>query len=639
MHRMGGLRLTEFYTQFEMGSLMFLLVLIYYFFSSRRVNSASMYIYGYYLVLTYFVMVLDILSVVFLSSQLINILFLGLQALMAPCYLLYVLSLVGEVNRQNTRALVLAILPAATILLLVVTSPWTKLIFYIDAWGRYYHGQLHFVMYVVAALYVAAAQFSAIRWRSRLSVSKKRTIGCITFIMAVLMALQMLLKEYLLVGTGVVLGQYLMYHTFQNPMGYIDASTELLNRQALLVRLRRQRIQGRDFCLLVVSMRSFRSVNDVFGIDVGDRLLRQVAKRLSELCGDANVYRFVGDVFVAALRESDATPKRLKEIQESFLEPWQVGELRIRQSVDLSLIGEERCYGDADEVVKLIEFAVADAKQRRIDGWNVVGEHVTDAMRRNIAIEQGIARAIEQNEVEMHYQPLLEVKTGGYPTFEALARLKLDDVGYVPPDEFIRVAERNGSIVRLGEVIIESVCRFLQTERPEQYGVRMAQINLSVVQCMDEDFARRCVQIMEKYGVDPKRVCLEITETAASYSDATLFGNMDALSKLGVEFALDDYGAGYSTADYAMHMPFSHVKLDKKLVNDARDSEQSKFLVCSLCELFERLGFHVVAEGVETQWEADLLTQNGAEYLQGYLFSKPLPVVEYMAFLEAHQNP
>ena len=385
----------------------------------------------------------------------------------------------------------------------------------------------------------------------------------------------------------------------------------------------------------MISLRAFKSVNDVLGISSGDMLLRAVAEYLISVVGTANAYRFVGDVFVVAIRDTDSSQQLLARIRKRFCDPWEAGKVSMRLTASVGLIGAEHCRSNTDELIKLIEFTVKEMKLRRSESLICVDERVSDSMRRCAAIEQALMQAIQDNCVEMHYQPLLDVTTRGFPTFEALARLELKDVGYIPPDEFISLAERNGLIIQLGETILESVCRFLSSQQPQRYGLELAQINLSVVQCMDAGFAARCLDILTRYGVDPAMICLEITETAASYSDQTLLDNMSALCAAGVSFALDDYGSGYSTADYVMRMPFSHVKLDKKLVNDAGRSERSRLLVCSLTQMFGRLGFKVVAEGVETEEEAAHLTEFGADYLQGYLYSKPLPAEKYMDFLRS----
>ncbi|MBQ9486075.1 MAG: EAL domain-containing protein, partial [Clostridia bacterium] len=257
-------------------------------------------------------------------------------------------------------------------------------------------------------------------------------------------------------------------------------------------------------------------------------------------------------------------------------------------------------------------------------------------MDREILVLHAVREALREDRFQVYYQPIMEAKTGRFVSAEALIRLNDPKLGFISPEEFIPIAERNGLIIPIGERVFDSVCGFWSKDNLADYGVSFIEINLSTLQCMQKDLASRLMRIMQRHGIETKHVNLEITETAAASNREIMLKNMAALIGLGTAFSLDDYGTGYSNVDYLATLPLEIVKIDKSILWKAMENENSRTILCYTLGMIHDLGLKSVAEGVETQKMVDVLSAAGCDYYQGFLYSRPLPAEEYLEFIKSH---
>ena len=237
---------------------------------------------------------------------------------------------------------------------------------------------------------------------------------------------------------------------------------------------------------------------------------------------------------------------------------------------------------------------------------------------------------MEQGTVQVYYQPIYSVRAGEYVSAEALVRLFDEDDRFISPDLFIPISERNGLILELGMIVFEQVCQFMKEQSLLEKGIRYVEVNLSVVQCMQEDLHQELMAVMQKYDIPPEAINLEITETAAVNSEKTLLSNMEALIAEGVTFSLDDYGSGYSNLSYVVGLPVDIVKLDKTLIWSSFESQKADVAMQFAISMIKSLGMSVLAEGVENVQQYRRMESLGVDYIQGYLFSRPLPKDEFV---------
>ncbi|MEG0379649.1 MAG: EAL domain-containing protein, partial [Eubacterium sp.] len=233
--------------------------------------------------------------------------------------------------------------------------------------------------------------------------------------------------------------------------------------------------------------------------------------------------------------------------------------------------------------------------------------------------------ALENDGFEVYYQPIYSIPLMRYATSEALVRMRDPEFGMISPAEFIPMAEENGMIIDIGLTVFEKVCRFVAETPYEKAGFDTVGINLSVVQCMQENLADDLIAIMEKYHIDPHCIKLEITETIAAASVGTLQDTMTHLINYGCSFALDDFGIGYASMSNMLTLPLKIIKLDKSLIERMVEDDNMKMAVDCIIGLIHRLNMRVVAEGVEVLEELEILKSLDCDFIQGFYFSKPLP--------------
>lgn len=256
-------------------------------------------------------------------------------------------------------------------------------------------------------------------------------------------------------------------------------------------------------------------------------------------------------------------------------------------------------------------------------------------MRKEKAIEKAIELAIDRDTIEVYYQPIFNTEKQCYTSAEALVRLNDELLGYISPEIFIPIAEKNGMILKLGTMIFEKVCRFISEENLKDTTIEYIEVNVSVVQCMQQNFVEELIEIMDYYHIAPEQINLEVTETAAVNSISILQENIEKLHAKGISFSLDDYGSGYSTLGYLHQLPFQIIKLDKLMVWDAFENERAGITLKFTVGMLKELKVRIVAEGVETQEQQMHLTGIGCDYLQGWYYSKAIPGEEFAQLIQA----
>jgi EAL domain-containing protein (putative c-di-GMP-specific phosphodiesterase class I) len=263
-----------------------------------------------------------------------------------------------------------------------------------------------------------------------------------------------------------------------------------------------------------------------------------------------------------------------------------------------------------------------------------VDDQIIEDMERRAQIEHALVAAIESHHFEVHYQPIFDAHSKKFHSMEALARLQVPGYGYVSPEEFILVAEQNGTILKVGLLVLEEVCRFINEYDLREKGIRFIEVNLSVVQCMQERLYEELTGVLKKYKIAPDMINLEITESVEAYSEERLVRNMARLSLTDITFSLDDYGSGYSNINYLVDLPFSLVKIDKYIVWAAMKKVSSRRVLENTIAMFKDINLKVVTEGIENPDMMNMVIDMGADYLQGYYFSKPVTKEKLVECLE-----
>lgn len=421
-----------------------------------------------------------------------------------------------------------------------------------------------------------------------------------------------------------------------------DPLTGIVNRQGFQALLAAELAEhdGEGLALGLLDLDNFRRVNDTLGHQAGDGLILQVVARLkAQLEVGDRIARLGGDEFGLLLdtgRRSGRAEQVADRVVEALAEPyWLDGEsLMLGCSLGLA---HAKADTDADQLLWLAQVAMRQAKARQGCTWYLYNERINRSASSLADLEGELRRALRRDDLELHYQPRLCMETGRIVGLEALVRWPHASRGLLAPDEFIPMAEESGLIVPLGYWVISRALRDMQSLREKGSGELHMAVNLSFRQFQDSQLLVTLQRLIEERGVDPRWLEFELTETAVMRRSEQVSGTMSALAELGVRFSLDDFGTGFSSFVHLNRLPISLLKIDKSFV-DGVSAKADNSLVQAMIGLAHDLGLEVVAEGVERVAQLKLLERYGANQVQGYLISKPLPLAELERFLDQQQR-
>ncbi|WP_338921167.1 bifunctional diguanylate cyclase/phosphodiesterase [Pseudomonas silesiensis] len=425
-----------------------------------------------------------------------------------------------------------------------------------------------------------------------------------------------------------------------------DPLTGIANRQGFqtLLAARLAENEGRGLALGHLDLDNFRHANDSLGHQAGDRLILQVVARLkSQLEACDRLARLGSDEF-ALLIDTRRAPERAEwmaeRITEALAEPyWVDGEsLLIGSSLG---IAHARAQAGADPLMWHAHIAMQQAKSTQGCTFHIFNERINRNARSMADLESELRRALRRDELELHYQPRLNLDDGQIVGLEALVRWRHAERGLLPPSEFVPLAEQSGLIVPLGYWVISRALRDMQALRERGLPALHMAINLSFRQFQDSQLLSTLSRLIAERGVDAQWLEFELTETAVMRRSDLVKQTMDALGRLGVRFSLDDFGTGFSSFVHLNSLPIALLKIDKSFVGGMEQREENRKLVHAMINLAHNLNLEVVAEGVETAEQLSLLRGFGCNQVQGYLISKPLPLaglVEYLTFGGSQQS-
>ncbi|MCV3764995.1 ammonium transporter [Rhizobium sp. TRM95796] len=413
-------------------------------------------------------------------------------------------------------------------------------------------------------------------------------------------------------------------------MAQHDPLTGLPNRVLFneeLARRTTSTTHGASHALALVDIDHFKDINDVYGHQAGDKVICEVARRLSDISGpNTTVARLGGDEFavivVNTAFENQLTDLGLRLIR-AFRTPVDIGGGAMCP-VSVS-IGMARCPDHAetpDDLIALADIALYESKNAGRNRWTIFRPGMNELTEKRRELEAKLAQALEREEFELYLQPRVDTASASISGYEALLRWRDGDGQMISPADFIPVAEASGHIVPIGLWVVSEACRILAEHIPDG----KLSINVSPLQFRQPGFVDSLVGIVGKAGISTDRLELEITESVLIDDDARALAILQDLKRKGFEIALDDFGTGYSSLSYLSRFPFDTIKIDRSFVANLDEAESSGVIIRTIAELGRGLGMTLVAEGVETIEAARFLTQIGCHELQGYLLGKPVAV-------------
>jgi diguanylate cyclase (GGDEF)-like protein/PAS domain S-box-containing protein len=430
-------------------------------------------------------------------------------------------------------------------------------------------------------------------------------------------------------------------------LAFYDPLTGLPNRRLLLDRLHQafasSARSGREGALLFIDLDNFKDINDTLGHDIGDLLLQQTAQRLESCLREVDtVARLGGDEFVVMLEDLSEQPieaaTQTETVGDKILvtlnQPYQLATHTYHSTPSIGATLFNDHHQSEEELLKQADIAMYQAKKAGRNTLRFFNPKMQDIINVRIALESELRNALENQQFHLYYQ--IQVDSSHRPLgAEALIRWLHPERGLVSPAQFIPLAEETGLILPIGQWVLETACTQLKAWQQDALTRDLIlAVNVSAKQFRQADFVAQVQAAMQRHAINPIRLKLELTESMLLENIEDTITTMDALKEIGVQFSLDDFGTGYSSLQYLKRLPLNQIKIDQSFVRNLATDSGDKAVVRAIIAMAQSLNLDVIAEGVETEEQRQLLLVKGCTHYQGYLISKPVPIEQFEALLK-----
>lgn len=415
---------------------------------------------------------------------------------------------------------------------------------------------------------------------------------------------------------------------------YYDSLTSLPKRSLFEKRLNSTLALAKQnknlFAVVFFQLNNFTNINEQYGFLYGDILLKRIASRLTQnISQNKMITRWDGTTFAVVIEKvtkKEEVDQCVAKINELISRPLLVGGSKISIEANFGAAIYQKNGKEVTDLLSKAHTAMQIAKKHE-KKYYVYNENLGEP-KGFFIMEMELEKAIQQEEFELYYQPLIDVKTRKLQGFEALIRWNHPKKGFIPPIKFIPLAEETGLIEKIGEFVLEKACQQQLEWQEKGYGNHKVYVNLSIKQFKDKNFINRIKQILKETGVDPTLIGLELTESTLIDDMETTTHKLHELNSLNLSIAIDDFGTGYSSLGYLIDFPIQRLKIDRTFIKVIEKNNRIEAIVAAINTMAESLNIEVVAEGIETESQFEIVKNLGCEIVQGYLFDPPLPTKE-----------
>ena len=620
--------------QVQICGLLIVLLLYCFYMSSETLKIYTEKIFHQAMCMSMLCLFLDILSVVaityrsrlplFFVESICKLYIITLVWVSMYAFVYVLTDLLNEDNHKLWTKRIRLIIIAQSIMVYVLPIG-------IFAEGRvvYTYGEAVLAVYGSVAVYIIATLVTIGRYFKRLNKRRTFAVGLWMFVYICAAIIQFLNNELLLVGFASAMGVLILFVVMENPEANLERRIGCFNAYALSEYMSKGAEKQRGASVMEISFDNLDYLEER-GIFV-DQVLRNV---VSLVARDTNgkIFKDINSNIVVISENADALQTSAETVYRNFSE-----DKLLCKSMKVILLKNNTSFTSMDEMSRFFTF-LRQGGGKRAEGVLVVNERMITKYMEKYVVEEQISEALQEDRVEVFFQPIYNNAEKSFTSAEALVRIRQKDGSFLSPGVFIPVAENNGQIVELGERIFSLVCRFIQKNDLEALGIHYIEVNLSVIQCQMENLAEQLIAITNEYQINPAWINLEITETGVVSARNVLLNNMRKLIDEGFSFSLDDFGKGESNLMYVVEMPVSIVKLDYDISKAYFNTEKAKHVVKAVVGMAHELKLKMVAEGIENEDELRTMQEEGIDYIQGYYYSKPIPGDEFIRFVKQHNN-
>ena len=562
----------------------------------------------------------------------IYVIYFFFHSTLSIAFALYIMDVTGVGLTWKKWEYALFSIPYIASEILILINGFNDWTFTIDENLVYHRGPLMYLLYGLGVFYLVVGFIFFIKYKK--AISKIDSIAVIVFMIIAALgiitqaAVSSLQVELFFESLACLVLMILL----EEKGGHMDIVTGLLNRLSFND-VNQRLINGKTkYNVVLIRLKDSEKLIKRFGDRETDSFLRHVSAFLLKESEVKDVYRTRRASFGVIFREGkyEDADRFANKVVERFKNEWVIDSLHVNADVAVALIKIPEHIKSFEELNNLIS---SDYHKARPDSFLVPLEVVQEVIRTSL-YEKALKKAINDKKLLLHYQPIWSVKDKKIVSAEALLRVDAKELKFVSPQEYIPIAEKTGLIKEIGLFVFEEVCRFLNDERIKNSNIKYVELNLSVYQFMYGDLIKTFEEIRQKYDVDPSRINLEITETTAALEDDVISKQLEEFVKLGYSLSLDDFGTGYSNLIRMMGSNFNNIKIDKSILWSISRNGSDPTILTNVLDFVKRQGFDTIQEGVETKEELDLVIKCGADYIQGFYFSKAIPQEDFINYLK-----
>ena len=627
---------------FLIAAVVILLLVLRNFLDQKRAEDLNSRVFLFFVVIGILDVIAELVSNYYITSGdgdfglaavVITTIFYLFQALLPYALLCYIMTL-HDNKLISVKKMLLAGLATILLTSIVLTNPFTEKLFYFDVSAGYVEGPWYRLIYYSALFHLAVILILVTSWRKEFGPQKIKVILVILILCGCGGVIQLLHYPLLMTGFGMSLGILALFLTINNPNANRDSLTGVYNHLYLTRRSDELIAAGKSFHIITIYLYQLKHINKVAGVEGGDYILQLTAKKLEELCG-SRVFRITGKRFLVltmSLQEYEYYITQIKKMFETDMQ-MDADSSKPATPVILSGIVHGQKLGTSGLMLEYEEYLESLSLQNGMIEVIQDDQQTMDGFLYNKKVEQYLHTAIAQDLFEVYYQPVYSTAKNDFVTLEALSRLHHPELGWIAPDVFIQIAEKNHMIEQITDLQFKRVCMFINEHRDLMKKLFNIKVNLSSLDLMRSDCSSHFIRMMDDMDIHHDWIQFEITETVATEYNAGLGMVIDGFMAAGVRLCLDDFGSGYANLNTVMRLPFSAIKIDRTLLFDICNDKKRAMFYQSIVETFHRMGYSIVTEGVETEEEMSLLSSWGVDMIQGYYFSRPLPVDELLKLL------
>lgn len=626
----------------QLVALCVVLVVTIEFFQYRRVKLLSTELFEGFLGLSIFCIVCDIGCIYasfhpqyfsILINRIIHQFFFASLSLVAFYVFIYIDLRGRKVKNYSTLELLLRAIP---LIIAILGILFGDINYSVSVKGSYSYGTLVNIVYVMSVTYcVMAIAALAYAVKNRHLVIKYDFIFCFAAWLFIAIY-QYLVPTASLISLAIALIVMFVYISFENSKENEDKDIHsLLSRNAFEMVIDELFGENKNFYVICFSMQNTTSLRSTYSLSTCLDCIAKSVKSIPDF-SNRNIFRiseFSFGFILFSKEELTDWSARYKVSDKALL----IEDSSIQPTYIVSAVECPTSADNAESLFSLISFCQSHYEAQNDHSVLIVDKEIADKRNYILSVERLIQRAVDEDGFYVVYQPIINTKTNRCESAEALVRLKdTKSFGFISPEVFIPVAERRGLISKIGDQVFSKVCQFIKDNEVEKLGIKYIEVNLSGIQIADPTIPFRLHQTVKSYGLDPKMINLEVTETALVRSGKVALDNMEKLKSFGYKFSMDDFGTGYSNLSQVAAVKYDLVKMDKSLIWPAFEpnNEQARTIMIACIKMFHTLGISVVAEGVETAEQAEVLAKNGVEFLQGYHYSKPVKEDKFLEFVQ-----